>query len=365
MLSSSGARRPDVEHEEQPAGPQRLVHPGQHACGVHLVVDGVEGGDNVERRIDGQPETSHDLERRVRQPPALRLGPGLGDRVVGEVVADEGRARERPGHQVDRVPGAAPDVRHAGPQRRAGPDAGGERQDPVDQLAIEQTSGRLVHDVGELRPERRVRHPAALAHRPGDAGHVPGQQGVEPAEWRQVGEPGPLRHSGVLGRQRVAARRRVVLDDACGDSAPSHSRTYRSVAPARSASSALVPGPAARVSSSPVRCPRSIIRVDHAVGVGAEEPLGERLHPGLVDRARRLDRGGLGRSCALGGHRVLLPSDRTREDARSAVDAPHRQDRPFASHGAGWFYPLPPCRWPHAAAAVREPTPSLVKMFDR
>ena len=129
QVAGQVAGGPGLDHDEGPAGGQGGVDPRQDRGRVHLVVDGVEHEHDVEGLLDGQAGGVADLEPGVGQPGRGRLGPGPGDGVGGQVVADEGRGRVGGGQEHHRVPGAAADVGHPGaggqPRRPArGPAAG-------------------------------------------------------------------------------------------------------------------------------------------------------------------------------------------------------------------------------------------------
>jgi hypothetical protein len=85
-LSSSRARRLDVDHQEHPARAQRTVDILQHACGLGLVMDRVEPRDYVVGVAD--IELGHILldERRVTIGEALGLGRTFRDTLRGEVA---------------------------------------------------------------------------------------------------------------------------------------------------------------------------------------------------------------------------------------------------------------------------------------
>jgi hypothetical protein len=84
----------DVHHHEHAARDERRADAAQHPRRVDLVVDRVERRDGLERRVGRQRGDIDDLERRVREPPGGGLLPGSGDRVVGDVIADERRPGE-------------------------------------------------------------------------------------------------------------------------------------------------------------------------------------------------------------------------------------------------------------------------------
>jgi hypothetical protein len=112
------------------------------------------------------------------------------------------------------VSGAAAHVRDTNPSGQAGRDVAGQRQDAVDQLAVELDPGRFVHHVGEPWTEILVRHAAAVTEGVRDLRDVGGEQSGQAARWRQVQRTGPGQANRKLGRQVVHAGGGLILDDA-------------------------------------------------------------------------------------------------------------------------------------------------------
>ena len=300
---------PGLDHDEGPAGGQGGVDPLQHRGRVHLVVDGVEHEHDVEGLLDGQAGGVADLEPGVGQPGRGRLGPGPGDGVVGQVVADEGRGRVGGGQEHHRAPGAAADVGHPGPGGQPGLQPGDQRQVGIDQQLVEGAAAEGVHHVGELGTERGIGHAAALPEGQRDRVDVLGQVGVEPAERRQVGRARPGEAGGVLGRQPVGPGRRVVVDDAAGDHGPQplpHVPLLE-VGPPGQLGAGRGAGRGGGEQAGPV--PDVDHEGQHPAGVQLEQPPGERLDPGLVQRP-----GGDGPEVLWGQrascHRSCLPARR-------------------------------------------------------
>src|SRR5690606_38655870 len=103
---------PDVHHEEDTIGPQGASDAGEHLRRVGLVVDGVEGGNQVEAVLHREDRDVPDLQVGVRQAPGGGFGAAGGDALLRDVVAGEAAVREGPRHEVNGVPGATADVQH-------------------------------------------------------------------------------------------------------------------------------------------------------------------------------------------------------------------------------------------------------------
>ncbi len=72
-----------------PFGREGPPHRGQHPSGIHLVVHGVEGEHDVERRVRGQGRDVEHLEEALasRHPAASALAAAIAS--TEDVVADE------------------------------------------------------------------------------------------------------------------------------------------------------------------------------------------------------------------------------------------------------------------------------------
>ena len=116
--ASPGARpcqhrgwRPVIAALEPGAGGACLRHiadPVRHRRRAGLVMDRVEGEDQLEWRTGGQPGDAGNLRRDVAAGHLPGLVPGPGDGVAAEVMPGETRSGERGGHQADRASGAHP-----------------------------------------------------------------------------------------------------------------------------------------------------------------------------------------------------------------------------------------------------------------
>jgi hypothetical protein len=281
---------PRLDHHEGPAGDQGGVDPLQDRGRGCLVVDGVEHEGDVEGLVGGQAGGVADLEPGVGQPGRGGLGPGPGDGVLGQVVADERRARVGGGQQRDRVAGAAADVGHPGARGQPLGQLGDQRHDRLDEQLVEGAAADGVHHVGELGPVRAVGDAAALPEGPRDRVDVLGQVRVEPAERSQVGRPGAGEAGGVLGRELVGPGGRVVLEDAAGHhgAQPLPDVALLEVGPAGQLGAGRGPGGGRREQAGPVP------DVDHEgqqpAGVQLQQPAGEGLDPlgfQCVQRASR------------------------------------------------------------------------------
>src|SRR5437879_13927921 len=100
---AGGAARPlHVDAAEHAAMGERLASTAQYGVRCGLVVDGVEGGDEIEARGRQSSDVSY-LEPCVAQAELGRLRASNGDGVLGDVEADETRLRERCRHDVEAV----------------------------------------------------------------------------------------------------------------------------------------------------------------------------------------------------------------------------------------------------------------------
>lgn len=98
------ARHLEIDHEKGSTRRERVANAAQDGSGSDLIVDRVERGDEVELALDRQPGDVGNLERRVVQAHLPRFGVRARDRIVGDVVAEEGRlgkfAREHYGFSL-------------------------------------------------------------------------------------------------------------------------------------------------------------------------------------------------------------------------------------------------------------------------
>ena len=167
--------------------------------------------------VDLEPgRVAHD-EAHVGEPGAAGLGARPRDRAVVEVVPDERRARERARQQHERVAGAARDVGDARAGRRAArrarARAGGTRRPATRRrcrgrcASITSVNSGRYSAYGTPPPSRNARATWCTC--------LPRCVCSSAIGARFVGAVGEAR--GPLGRQRVGAVRRVVVDDAAGD----------------------------------------------------------------------------------------------------------------------------------------------------
>jgi len=83
-------------HDEDAVVTQRRVDATQDRVRIHLIVDGVEDEDDVERLADVEPRGVAHLETDVGETRAAGFGAGAGDRTFVEVVTtnvDAGKTR--------------------------------------------------------------------------------------------------------------------------------------------------------------------------------------------------------------------------------------------------------------------------------
>src|SRR5438132_7112562 len=155
------ARRLHVDNEEHAAIGERLASTPQYEVRCGLVVDGVEGGDEIEARGRQSSDVSY-LEPCVAQAELGRLRVANGDGVLGDVEADETRLRERCRHDVEAVSRPATDVGDgdAGIEPLDEPVGGGEIAG--DQELVVAEAIEAVDQPCEAGPESRVRHAGAV-----------------------------------------------------------------------------------------------------------------------------------------------------------------------------------------------------------
>ena len=207
---ASGTRRPA-------AAPRRCCR--STAAGPGLVVDGVEGGDQVEgRRLVPGSATSRDLEADVRQPAAVGLGAG-----ARRSPPRRSRSRRsgcagscRPGRSA---PGRCRSRRRA---RRCPRSSRSTRPGTSGRMcSVRRGDDGLAALLGHHLVEAgvgRVGHAAAVAERLDDLVLDRAQHGdpLRRATARLFGRGRPRQPGGVLRRQAIGLGLGVVLDDAAG-----------------------------------------------------------------------------------------------------------------------------------------------------
>ena len=80
----------ELDHQEGPVGCERSADPKQDGVWGSLIVDRVEGGDEIELRVGWQGRDIDDFETHVREAHLTGFVASSGDGVFGDVVADEG-----------------------------------------------------------------------------------------------------------------------------------------------------------------------------------------------------------------------------------------------------------------------------------
>ena len=139
----------DAVHE-RPEGVVHVVRPAR------LVVDRVEGGDQVVAVLLSEVRDVPDLEADVNC--AMLGGLGAGDGLLGEVVAREAAVRELAGREVEGATAAAPDVQNVDTLLRAFGQARHEGQD-AEGLSRPYSSECVEGAFLEICPKSRNRHP--------------------------------------------------------------------------------------------------------------------------------------------------------------------------------------------------------------
>src|SRR5262245_24772102 len=104
------ARRGHVPHQECSAFFQGCSDVIEKLRRFRLVVNGVEGHDEIESPGVRERRYVLDLETHVREAPLERFGPGCVDLLRDEVVPDEPAAWKRDGDDIERPPAAAADL---------------------------------------------------------------------------------------------------------------------------------------------------------------------------------------------------------------------------------------------------------------
>src|SRR6266542_3454227 len=208
------ARGLGLLHEVDAVRREGAGDPAQYRRGIALVVDGIEGRDQVELGLGLELRDVEHLEAGVPEPHLAGLGPRPGDCVLAEIVADEARRRVLMGHHIDGVAGAAPNVRHADARLQALGQALGSRQEALDQEPIIEQPPRGVHRFGEVGPVFRIGHAAAIPERLNDAREPLAEHGQALAAGGEIAARRSRQAGRVLGRERERAGGRVVLDDA-------------------------------------------------------------------------------------------------------------------------------------------------------
>jgi len=234
------------------------------------------------------------------------------------------------------VAGAAADVGDADAGGQPVGQRTGQRQDALDQLAVQQAPRQAVHDLGERRPERLVGNPATLPGDLGDAVDVVGEQGGDLADRRQVQRPGAGQDHRVLGGKPVGARGGVVVDDPGGHQA-AEALAGVALGQARPVSQLRAGG---RPLRGGLQQPGTVGEVDdeghHPAAVQSEQVLGERLDPRLVQRLARHRLEGL----LVHGHVALLVDPLlTVLTVGTTRRSAHRARCATCRDGDGWFFP--------------------------
>ena len=210
----TGAR--DVLHQEEPVGTQRLRDAGEHLRRLRLVVDGVEGRDQIEGvgRVDGR-DVLH-LEAEVVETAGVGLALRRCHAFVREVVAGEAAGREAGSELRQCATAAAAHVEHVDAGLEPTEQAWNARQDLVD----ETRDHGLIALLGHHRVEALVGRVwnAAAALEALDHGVLDAAEQRDPlAGDRHVARPRVARETGrVLGRQHVGRGGRVESNDAIG-----------------------------------------------------------------------------------------------------------------------------------------------------
>ena len=120
-MDVTGAR--DVLHQVDAVSLERIVDPSKHGRRFGLVVDRVEGGDQVLAFLLVEGGSVLGLEADVGGAVLPRLGASPGDGLLGEVVANEATGRELTSQEGQRLTAAASYVQDfdASPDARLGP----------------------------------------------------------------------------------------------------------------------------------------------------------------------------------------------------------------------------------------------------
>ena len=207
----------NVDAEPISVGLQHTVDSLHHLSRFRLVVDRVEGGDEVElERVVERGDVLR-LEGSVGQPPCRGLGAASRDGFVGKVEPDEARVRERLRHHIDRVSRASADVGHVDACLEPLDDAGHQRQCRTHEIRVEDRAGEVGHRFVEARVGG-VGDTASVAELVDDFGFDRAGHRNELHETRVVVRARcPSRERRVLGWQHVSPAAAVVLDDAGGD----------------------------------------------------------------------------------------------------------------------------------------------------
>ena len=277
------AIEPGAVRAERAADRRRDLRRARH------VVEAVEGEHEVEaRRRRGAPRRGRRGTGRSRAPASARLLLGAGDRVRSRARSRGTPRAGTPRELEQRDAAAAADVRHPraplealahaleARRSRAGP--GRSRYQGAKPRSMPARALGPERVVGEA--DGRSRRPRAAARAPpcvwGSCENMPAAEGRMRARRRA-----PPRPSGESAKRSSASQSR-------SRAAPcwrSHSRSQRSSSPVRSASSALVAGPA---SERAVEA-EAVAEVDHAGGhralQRAEHALRELLEPLDLDRS--------------------------------------------------------------------------------
>lgn len=194
-----------------PSGRSAPPDPCQDLRRLSLVVDRVEGGDEVEPIPLRQVRHVACLEARVGQPQALGLvAPRLGT-LLREVVADEPAVGKDPGHQINGMASTTADVGHLDASPEPLRQARDQGEDGIDQGGVVDSTALFDHELLEAGVGS-IRDAPAVAEAGDNLVLDLGQEGNVLCLQRQVvGAGGPGQPSGVLGRESVGLGDRVVV----------------------------------------------------------------------------------------------------------------------------------------------------------
>lgn len=207
----------DIGHEEHAARLECVVDVGEHLAGLGLVVDRIEGRDEVEPSCDIEPGYVGLLEPRVGEAPVDGFALAPGDTLVGEVVTGEPTPRERACHDVDGVSAATADVGDIDAGFEPFDEARYDGEDGGDERVIEDLARVGGHDFLEAR-EPGVLDAAAVPERTDDIGFDVGHECDERCVASKVVR---TRRAGgecrMLRREAVGLVDGAVLNDSAGD----------------------------------------------------------------------------------------------------------------------------------------------------
>ena len=123
----------DVYHEEGASGTQGVANELQSEGGLRLVVNDVEGGNEVGLPSEIELEDVFSFEADVGKAEGDGLGAGGFKAFGGDVITGEAAGRKGSSHEVEGVSAATSDVDNVDAGFEAGFDAGDEGHDGVDE----------------------------------------------------------------------------------------------------------------------------------------------------------------------------------------------------------------------------------------